>query len=207
MLALSLLLLSAGLGAAGEHPGRALFDAAGCRACHRVGTKGGNTGPDLTLVGLRRSPEWLDIWLRDPRAWKKDTLMPSPRLSARARRAVVEYLATLTRRGPEAYASGREVYVRAGCVACHGAGGKGGHPNNNVPGGMIPALDVLIGTYTREELESRIVRGSRPAKADGAGAEPLVAMPSWTGVLSDGELDALVDHLFTLAPKTKAQDW
>ena len=133
--------------------------------------------------------------------------MPSPRLSARARLAVVEYLASLSRRGPGSYASGRAIYVRAGCVACHGPAGKGGHPNNNVPGSLIPALDVLVGTYTREELKNKIRLGSKPVKADPAGPEPLAEMPAWSGVLSDVELDALADYLFTLAPKPKASDW
>ncbi|MBI5201902.1 MAG: c-type cytochrome, partial [Elusimicrobia bacterium] len=89
-------LLSLALAAAfAAEPGRAVFDAAGCGACHKIDGRGGNTGPDLSLVGFRRSAEWLRLWLRDPRAWKPDTHMPNLRLQPGDLNAIVEYLATL----------------------------------------------------------------------------------------------------------------
>jgi len=44
--------------------------------------RGGNTGPDLTLVGHRRPRAWLEKWLASPRAYKHDTEMPEQGLSA-----------------------------------------------------------------------------------------------------------------------------
>lgn len=184
--------------------GREAFLAAGCASCHRVGGLGGNTGPDLTLVGVRRGAEWLDLWLKDPRAWKSDALMPNLRLADGERKAVVRYLSSLKGEAgwtaaADAAEPGRAVYRRAGCVACHGPNGSGGHPNNNVPGGAIPALDKLAATYTLEELEKRIRAGSNPVKADPAGPEPLVRMPAWAGALSDDEVRAVASYVMTLA--------
>lgn len=214
LLLAALFLRAPALGA--QEPGQALFSAAGCRSCHRVGFLGGNTGPDLTLVGFRRSPEWIDRWLSSPRAWKKDTLMPEPALSAAARAGLVEYLSAQKgqafgqRRpwdGAEGARKGQIVFAKAGCVACHGARGRGGHPNNNVPGEAVAALPKLVATYTREELKDKIRRGARPAKKDPAGPEPLVAMPAWGRVLSEEEIDAVADYVAGLAEKETGTDW
>jgi hypothetical protein len=43
--------------------GKAYFVGLGCITCHRVGDRGGGqAGPDLTFVGYRKSPEWMDLW-------------------------------------------------------------------------------------------------------------------------------------------------
>ncbi len=39
--------------------GEALFAAKGCAQCHRVGTKGGGTGPNLSAIGAARSVAYL----------------------------------------------------------------------------------------------------------------------------------------------------
>ncbi len=191
--------------AASTHPGKALFDAAGCRACHGIGNVGGNAGPDLTFVGFRRSRAWLAAWLADPHAWKPDTLMPDFKLSDGDRGAIVDYLAQL--RGQDFGAHrpwlnekqpGRALFARAGCVACHGPEGRGGHPNVNVAGGQVPALPALVRTYTRDELIAKIRRGAKPDKLEPNGPEPA-AMPPWGEVLIDDELGAVADYLLAIA--------
>jgi len=47
-----------------------------CNACHRINSKGGEIGPDLTEVGARLRPEWIAYHLRDPNAFLKDSLEP-----------------------------------------------------------------------------------------------------------------------------------
>jgi len=190
-----------------------LFSAHGCQSCHRIGRAGGNTGPDLSFVGVRRSEAWLDHWLEDPQAWKHSTLMPNLKLHPSNRAALVRYLAA--RKGQDdgparpwnrwagnPIAQGAMIYQTVGCIACHGLGGAGGEPNVNVPGGAIPALRELVSTYTSEELKRKIAHGSKPDKRDLAGPEP-VAMPAWSAVLTDGEIDALVAYLRTLKPTNK----
>lgn len=194
-------------------PGREVFDAAACGSCHRIAGRGGNAGPDLTLVGFRRSPEWLRLWLRDPKAWKPDTRMPDFRLRPGDLEALVGYLAGL---GPAASAAtreapsveqGRRLFSSLGCVACHGPAGQGGHPNNNVPGGIIPALPALAATYTEDELYERIRRGKRPEKEDPAGPEPLVSMPAWGEALDEAQLHSLALYVKGLGASAPPSDW
>lgn len=200
--------------------GRALFDASGCRACHAVGGRGGNTGPDLSFVGFRREGRWLDAWLGNPRAVKPDTLMTHPGLSDGDRRGLVEYLAGLT--GPEPGARvwdapgrptdpvllGELLYRKAGCVACHGPAGRGGHPNAGAKGGVIPALTGVAETYSPAELVEKIRRGSRPQAAEPGGPEPASVMPAWGEKLSDAELEAAAAYLRSLgAGRPKGEEW
>lgn len=206
----------------GPAAGKAYFVQAGCANCHSVAGEGGRTGPDLTLVGLRHSPEWLDVWIKDPKAWKPDAVMPNTRLSDAARGAIVSYLATLQGQdwpkgsrpwdGPryaDPVARGRLLFARAGCLACHGLGGAGGHPNNNVKGGVIPSLVKVSETYSKPELVAKIKNGvPHPLKADPNGPEPLVRMPTWGAFLDDAELDAVASYLLTLKPGTAEKpDW
>jgi len=49
--------------------GRAIFDGKGqCRRCHSIQGRGGSVGPDLSTVGLMRTPESLRLALTDPDA-------------------------------------------------------------------------------------------------------------------------------------------
>ncbi len=203
---------------AGPLAGKAYFGQVGCLTCHRVGGEGGATGPDLTTVGFRHSAQWLDVWLRDPQAWKPGTVMPNKQLSAAARAAIVSYLVTLKGQdwpqgghpwdGQEGAARGRLVFLRAGCIACHGAGGMGGYPNNNVKGNRIPALNGVVQTYTKAELIAKISNGVFPQKADPAGPDPLVYMPKWSDALSAQDIAAVADYLLTLKPDEATKtDW
>ncbi|MBI4369462.1 MAG: cytochrome c [Elusimicrobia bacterium] len=203
-----------------RNPGQKFFDAAGCRSCHRIGNLGGNAGPDLTLVGIRRSKEWLHVWLKNPKAWKKNTLMPNFRLAPKTQEAIVNYLSTLQGQDyPPGTAPwhqgniasierGQILYNKAGCVACHGPQGKGGHPNNNVPGNAIPALTKLITTYTPDELKLKIMRGAPPpGKQNPDEISPLVFMPSWGNALTNQDLDDLTNYLFAKVAETTNESW
>ncbi len=187
-------------------PGPALFDAHGCRACHKIGAKGGNTGPDLTLVGHRRPKAWIEKWLASPKAYKPDTEMPEQRLPPADRAALAAFLSE--RRGQDwggerpwknlsGPAQGKLIYAAAGCAACHGAGGRGGHPNPGAVGGVIPALPKLLSSYTKDELVNKLRSGAVP---DTGGGPPAAAeMPAWDGILSAPELSALADWLLSIA--------
>jgi mono/diheme cytochrome c family protein len=210
MLFRALAVLLVGASAASAANLAAVFDAHGCRSCHKIGERGGNTGPDLTLVGHRRPKAWLETWLASPRAYKHDTKMPEQGLTAPDRAALAEFLSeqkgqAWTRRpwniyhekNSEFVVDGKEVYLRAGCVACHGVGGRGGHPNPGGRGGWIPALPPLLATYKKDELISKLKRGAKADSDPGRTAE--VDMPAWGAVMNDAELDALADYLLTLA--------
>ena len=201
-----------------EQKGRGVYAAYDCKRCHRVGGEGGDTGPDLTFVGFRKSPEFLALWLKDPAAWQLNTLMPNFKLNEEARGQLAAYLGTLkgeAYRGPggapwdkaEPAERGAEIYRRAGCVTCHGEGGKGGFTNLNAIGGKVPAVEKAAQGFSRDELIRRIADGvAHPVKADPAGPEPLLKMPAWKAALKTDEIAAVADYVLSLAPPSK-EDW
>lgn len=220
--ALALAVFSAGCAKGGpstpESKGRGVYATYDCKRCHRIGAEGGDTGPDLTFVGFRKSPEFLAIWLKDPSAWQPNTLMPNFHLNDEARGQLAAYLGTLKGEGYRAAGGapwerlepakrGAEIYRRAGCVTCHGEGGKGGYTNVNAIGGKIPAVEKAREGFSKAELVKRISDGvAHPVKADPAGPEPMLKMPAWKEALTPEEIAAVSDYLLSLAPASK-EDW
>ncbi len=202
--------------------GRDIFMSFGCIRCHHVAGKGGLLGPDLTYVGFRKKPEWLDLWLRNPHAWKNNTLMPNFNLRDNLRESLVLYLSSLK---GEAYREGKKpwdneelasdpvkrgsvIFEKAGCVGCHAKGGVGGYPNNNTVGGKIPTLTFVADGYSKEELKERIRKGKVPDKANASEPAPLIQMPPWGQVLTEDEMDSLVAYLYSLRPaKPAGEEW
>ncbi|MBI4064022.1 MAG: c-type cytochrome [Elusimicrobia bacterium] len=200
--------------------GRGYYLNFNCNRCHRIGNSGGIDGPDLTMVGLRHSREWLDLWIKNPRAWKKDTVMLDLKVEDKTRQAIVEYLVSLkgeifqqsghpwdnARLTGDPVGRGQVIFERAGCAACHGKAGKGGFPNNNVIGGQIPSLTYAADGFTTEELKERIRRGRKPESADGAKPPALVEMPGWAGILKEKDIDDVAQYIFSLRPPKKKDD-
>lgn len=226
---LALLALAAALSACGsgyepKSKGEAYFVGYGCVKCHQVGELGHGWGPDLTMIGVRKSPEWLDLWLKDPHAWRKQTIMPNFHLPDATRAEMVAFLSEQKGQAwekagrPWTHASvagdpikqGEVLFNRAGCVACHGQNGIGGYPNNNVVGGAIPGLTKVYEGYSKEELHSRIKLGKLSDPENPSEPAPLIRMPEWGQVLSDAEIDSLVAYLMSFEPKgakKSASDW
>src|SRR6266568_7758887 len=66
--------------------GASLYGESFCASCHAVQNAagnlvGGDVGPELTRVGSKVKPEWLNAWLRNPRAYDPGTGMPHYRLN------------------------------------------------------------------------------------------------------------------------------
>jgi mono/diheme cytochrome c family protein len=160
-------------------------------------------------------------WIQDPSAWKPGTAMPNLKLAEDVRSDLVAYLQTLRgdayRADPpwndetmikDSVRRGESLYAKVGCDACHGPAGAGGHPNNNVVGGMIPALTFAADGYTKDELKTLFHKGRRSTPADAAAPAPAIAMPAWGDVLTDDEIAALADYVYSLRPaKSAADDW
>lgn len=66
-----------------------------CRKCHTIGGEGGKQGPDLSQVSHRLRPDYLAQWIRNPRAFKPDTEMPSFEGTEDELGDVVQYLLSL----------------------------------------------------------------------------------------------------------------
>ena len=90
---------------------------------------------------------------------------------------------------------GGALYVRYGCVDCHGINGLGGVPNPQSPDKTIPPLsgaDFRSQFNTDEKIIAVVRSGSVIGKA------PIVSMPHWGGIIPQAQLQALVAYLKTL---------
>jgi len=67
-----------------------------CAACHAVNGVGGTVGPDLSKIGGTRDALYLQTQLQDPKAYNKDSKMPSfMDMAKEDKDAVVAYMLTL----------------------------------------------------------------------------------------------------------------
>ncbi len=187
------------------------FNGLGCVKCHQMGDKGHAWGPDLTMLGFRKSSVWIDAWLKDPHAWNPKTIMPNFNLNDATRADLVAYLSaqkgqawkqkpwTIAGITPEE--QGKIIFNAVGCVSCHGKDGYGGYPNNNVAGGLINSLTHVTEGYSKSELHEKIKGGAVPIPSDSQQPSPLLQMPKWGEQLNSDEIDAVVAYLYMLAPK------
>jgi mono/diheme cytochrome c family protein len=91
--------------------------------------------------------------------------------------------------------AGAALYVRDGCINCHGPSGLGGVPNPESEDKIIPALsggDFRTEFNTDEKITEMIRAGSV------LGKPPIASMPHWGGIIPDEDLAALVAYLKTL---------
>ncbi|MGZ6639173.1 MAG: c-type cytochrome [Solirubrobacteraceae bacterium] len=91
--------------------------------------------------------------------------------------------------------AGSVLYVRDGCINCHGPNGLGGVPNPQSPDNTIPPLS---GQAFRKQFntDAKIIAVIRSGSV--IGRAPIVSMPHWGGIIQAGELQALVAYLKTL---------
>ncbi|MBY0413756.1 MAG: c-type cytochrome, partial [Bdellovibrionales bacterium] len=82
--------------------GKELISNVGCIACHGVDGIDDKskavkpyTGPWLTGIGSKVSPDWLVSWLKKPWHYQEDTIMPSFRLTDTEANDIAAYLLTL----------------------------------------------------------------------------------------------------------------
>jgi mono/diheme cytochrome c family protein len=91
--------------------------------------------------------------------------------------------------------AGSALYVRYGCINCHGPNGLGGVPNPQSPDKSIPPLS---GVDFRNEFntDAKIIAVIRSGSV--IGRAPIVSMPHWGGIIPNDQLQALVAYLKTL---------
>jgi mono/diheme cytochrome c family protein len=97
--------------------------------------------------------------------------------------------------GQGAAVEGSVLYVRYGCINCHGPNGLGGVPNPQSPDKTIPPLsgqDFRSEFNTDQKIIDVIRSGSVIGKA------PIVSMPHWGGIIPNDQLVALAAYLKTL---------
>lgn len=66
-----------------------------CTACHSINGQGGQVGPALDDIGVKRDVEFLTKWLKDPTQVKADSKMPKLPLSDKEISELTAFLASL----------------------------------------------------------------------------------------------------------------
>jgi cbb3-type cytochrome c oxidase subunit III len=195
--------------AAGAHA----FVQFACAQCHGVGGKGGVSPdvPALTQVGQALTVSQLTNIIDHGLGESANPTKPyMPVWGAVISKRQVSELVAYIRAGLPSVAdatpvavpqnqgeavAGAALYVRDGCINCHGPNGLGGVPNPLSPDKTIPSLsgvDFRKEFNTDKKITDVIRSGSVIGRA------PIVSMPHWGGILSDADLKALVAYLKTL---------
>jgi cbb3-type cytochrome c oxidase subunit III len=189
------------------------FNQFACAQCHGPNGQGGISAavPALKVVGKAFTAAQLRTIINHGLGVSSDPTRPympvwGQVISQRQVTALVAYVhaglpavagatppAVQTDQGP--VVEGAQLYVRYGCINCHGPNGLGGVPNPSSPDKSIPPLsgaDFFSEFNTDQKIIDVIRSGSVLGKA------PIVSMPHWGGILSDGQLQALATYIKTL---------
>jgi mono/diheme cytochrome c family protein len=97
--------------------------------------------------------------------------------------------------GQGAAVAGAALYIRYGCINCHGPNGLGGVPNPQSPDKAIPPLS---GQDFRQEFNTDAKIAAMIRSGSVIGKAPIVSMPHWGGILSDQSIAELNAYLKTL---------
>jgi mono/diheme cytochrome c family protein len=193
--------------------GAHLFVQFACSACHGLQGRGGVSPdvPALNKIGRALTIRQLTAIIRHglgESANPKKPYMPvwGPVISKSQVADLVAYVrAGLPKvryatpvplpRGQGAAVAGAALYVRYGCINCHGPNGLGGVPNPGSPDKSIPPLS---GQDFRKEFntDAKIIAVIRSGSV--IGKSPITSMPHWGGIIPNSYLKALVAYLKTL---------
>lgn len=91
--------------------------------------------------------------------------------------------------------AGAALYVRYGCINCHGPNGLGGVPNPLSQDTVIP---VLSGQAFRHQFDTDAKIAAVIRSGSVIGRAPIVSMPHWGGILSATQIRQLIAYLKTL---------
>jgi cytochrome c1 len=121
--------------AADPTAGPTLYGESFCASCHAVQNAagnlvGGDIGPELTRVGNKVKPEWLQAWLRNPRVYDAGTAMPHFRFNDQQVATLSAFLLAKTDSDllanvhldpatPDQIAHGKRLVIDYGCASCH----------------------------------------------------------------------------------------
>ena len=131
--------------------GRQLVIEHGCLGCHKIGSRGGDLGPDITYAGdkavrdldftrvegERTVANWMFAYFKSPRTVLPGAVKPDLKLSEEEARALADYMARLKRKAASPTRTplprpvkptplGGKALYSTFCSACHGPDGQGG---------------------------------------------------------------------------------
>jgi mono/diheme cytochrome c family protein len=189
------------------------FNQFACAQCHGPNGRGGISPdvPPLKVIGKAMTPAQLRGIIDHGQGVVADPTKPympvwGHIISERQVTALIAYLqaglppvagatAPDVQTGQGQVVEGVQLYVRYGCINCHGPNGLGGVPNPESPDKTIPPLsgaEFFAEFNTDKKITDFIRSGSV------LGKHPIVSMPHWGGILSESQLQALAEYIKTL---------
>lgn len=185
-----------------------LYGASFCSSCHAVQNEagnlvGGNVGPELTRVGNKVNPEWLQRWLNNPGDFFPATRMPHYRLDEKQNALLSAFLLNkkdndflanvhLPPSSADSVAHGKKLVTESGCAACHTINGAN-PPQNFAPDltrvGSRALAQVVFAPGMKHNLPDYIAAKIHDPRSFG----PALKMPKFT--LSDSQVDSLTTAL------------
>jgi mono/diheme cytochrome c family protein len=172
-----------------------------CLGCHTIDGTGGRIGPDLSDIGARRRPAYIEAMIRDPRGSRPGTLMPGTAMPESWRDLMTRYLigrggpvdeappAAASTAGIATDTAGVALYARH-CATCHGAEGGGDGPN--APYLADPPTVHADSAYMSTRPDDTIYDGIA-AGAYVLGKSNL--MPAFGDTFTRSEIRSLVRHI------------
>lgn len=116
--------------------GKNLYMAKGCRGCHELAgfKRPESIAPELSRVGEKVNSNWLAKWLKRPKDYLPETIMPFFDLPSEEIEALRAFLLDRkgknpvvgTSVGPTNSAKGRTLFDKIGCLGCHKVADQGG---------------------------------------------------------------------------------
>jgi cytochrome c1 len=196
--------------------GASLYGQSFCATCHAVQNAagnlvGGDVGPELTRIGNKVKPEWLQAWIENPRTYDSKTLMPHYRFTAEQVAILAEFLKNksdsdyganvhLDAATPSQIAHGKTLVAELGCAACHKMNGTN-KPQNFAPDlsrvGSKPLAQLIFLPGMEHTLPSYIAGKIKQPRAFGPGLK----MPQFT--LTNSQTDALTTALLALTDRSQ----
>jgi mono/diheme cytochrome c family protein len=191
--------------------GPSLYGESFCASCHAVQNAagnlvGGDVGPELTHVGNKVKPEWLQGWLRNLRVYDPETAMPHYRFTDQQIATLSAFLMAkadsdllsnvhLDPATPEQIAHGKRLVMDYGCASCHEISGIK-KPENFAPElsriGSKPVNQLIFLEGMPHTLPDYIAGKIRNPRA----FSPGLKMPQYS--FNSSQIDALTTALLAL---------
>jgi mono/diheme cytochrome c family protein len=196
--------------------GTSLYGESFCASCHAVqnaagSVVGGDVGPELTRIGTKVKPGWLQVWLRNPRIYDPGTGMPHYRWTDQQVTVLAGYLESKTDSDllanvhletatPQQIARGKLLVTEYGCASCHEISGIK-KPENFAPEltriGSKPITQLIFVPGMAHTLPDYISAKIRQPRSFGS----ALKMPQYS--FTHQQVDALTTALLALTERSQ----
>ena len=173
---------------------------------------GGDIGPELTRIGSKLKPEWLQAWVHDPRVYDPPTAMPHYRFNDAQVATLSGFLLAKTDTDllanvhldaatPEQLSHGKRLVSDYGCASCHEIAGIK-KPENFAPElsriGSKPITQLIFLAGMQHTLPDYIAGKIKQPRAFASGLK----MPQYT--FTPAQIDALTTALLALNDRSNS---